>query len=90
MRCYFCHICDKEFYSESQETELSCQFCKGEFIEEVILEQPKKEDVREPELDSEGNEFLSCNLHSEEDQWEDDEGEEDQSPQPIPTQQQRA
>mgnify|MGYP001085348018 CR=1 FL=1 len=68
MRCYFCHICEKEFYSKNvKETEQKCLLCGAEFIEEIELTH-----TPQPDVDSQGNEFLSCDN---EDDWEDEEEE---------------
>ena len=63
MNCFFCHICNKEFYLqasqvkelESQKKDVQCSHCQSEFVEEIELSQPKVNDT-----DSQGNEFLSC------------------------------
>lgn len=80
MNTYFCHNCAKNFDLEiskvkeidARNGDILCSTCQGDFVELV------KEGV-EPEIDSQGNEFLSCESQEEEkkgddcdDEWEDE------------------
>lgn len=52
MNTYVCYICDKEFQVAKAQIQgdVGCAYCGKEFIELI----------KEADIDSEGNEFLSC------------------------------
>jgi DNA-directed RNA polymerase subunit RPC12/RpoP len=52
MNSYICYICDKEFQlaKSAISGDAKCIFCNKEFIELI----------KEADVDSQGNEFLSC------------------------------
>ena len=77
MNTYYCHVCDKNFdlsraiasQLDKENKDILCTVCQGDFVELV-------KECEEPDIDSQGNEFLSCKSEEEkkaenDDDWED-------------------